>query len=87
MMMASSKGTGEQENASGVIGGHAYSVISAHEITDRNGQQVKLLKLMNPWGDHEWKGDWSDKSPLWIPQLKQQLGVRDADDGVFFISF
>ena len=24
----------------------------------------------NPWGEKEWDGDWSDKSPLWTPQIK-----------------
>ena len=32
-------------------------------------------------------GDWSDKSPLWTPELKEQLQVRDDDDGMFFISY
>jgi calpain-15 len=31
-MMAASHGSGEVENAQGVIGGHAYSLISIHEI-------------------------------------------------------
>ena len=44
---------------SGLIPGHAYTLLSAHEA---NG--VRLLRLRNPWGDHEWTGDWSDKSPL-----------------------
>lgn len=32
-------------------------------------------------------GDWSDKSDKWTPELKQQVGFVDADDGVFFISY
>lgn len=25
----------------------------------------KLVKLRNPWGKGEWKGDWSDESYKW----------------------
>jgi len=40
----------------GIIGGHAYSLISVHRYGD-----IKLVKLRNPWGKHEWKGKWADQ--------------------------
>ncbi len=83
-MMAASKGQGEEKNSAGVISGHAYSMISIHEL-EHQGKQVRLLKLRNPWGHGEWQGDWSDKSPLWTPALKKKVGFTDADDGIFFI--
>ena len=49
IMMAASHGQGENRNDEGVISGHAYSLISIHEIEHR-GKEVKLLKLRNPWG-------------------------------------
>lgn len=70
IILASSTGSGEAENDVGVIGGHAYSVISAHSV-QAHGNLVKLLKLRNPWGRGEWTGDWSDKSSLWTPALKK----------------
>ena len=82
--MAASKGQGENENDDGVISGHAYSLISIHEIK-KNGKPVRLLKLRNPWGTGEWTGDWSDNSPLWTPQLRQDVGCVEADDGAFYI--
>jgi hypothetical protein len=36
----------------GIIGGHAYSLIDAHTLS--NG--VKLLRIRNPWGNSEWTG-------------------------------
>ena len=69
VMMVASTGQGENRNAEGVISGHAYSLISIHELKHR-GKDIKLLKLRNPWGSGEWQGDWSDNSPLWTPQLK-----------------
>ena len=47
---------------------------------------VKLLKLRNPWGDHEWTGAWSDKWTGWTPELKTELQEVDSDDGQFFIA-
>lgn len=47
----------------------------------------KVLKLRNPWGKGEWKGDYSDKSSLWTSELKNRVGWADKDDGIFFIKF
>ena len=83
-MMAASHGAGENRNDEGVISGHAYSLISIHEFNNK-GKEIKLLKLRNPWGSGEWQGDWSDKSPLWTPQLATKLGNVVGNDGIFFI--
>ena len=50
---------GDKSEVPSIVPGHAYTLLSACEA---NG--VKLLRLRNPWGDHEWTGDWSDKSNL-----------------------
>ena len=64
----------------GIVQGHAYSCLRVV----REGEH-RLLKLRNPWGRGEWKGAWSDSSPLWTPRLKSRLGWSDADDGVFWM--
>ena len=84
IMMAASHGEGENRNATGVISGHAYSLISIHKLSV-SGKDVRLLKLRNPWGSGEWQGDWSDASPLWTPALKSEVNFSDANDGIFFI--
>lgn len=68
---------------SGLVFGAVYVV---YEVVEVDGH--KLLKLRNPPGDHgEWKGDWSDESPLWTGRLRAKLGVvDDADDGTFWMS-
>ena len=33
---------------------------AAYEFGDR-----KMVRLRNPWGVFEWKGDWGDHSKLW----------------------
>lgn len=70
----------------GLAGGHAYSLLAALEINYR-GSTVRLVKLRNPWGKGEWKGDWGDNSPLWTPELKAHVGVTNKDDGIFHMTF
>ena len=46
-----------------------------------------MIKLRNPWGQFEWKGDWSDESDKWTPELEAKLKlVKDSNDGTFWIS-
>jgi hypothetical protein len=54
----------------GIVSGHAYSLISVHEA---EGPVPRLVKIRNPWGKGEWKGDYSDNSPLWNPALSAKL--------------
>lgn len=62
---------------------HAYSVMDVRD----EGNQLRLLKLRNPWGHFSWKGDWSDDSSLWTRELKTMLMPRGADEGVFWMCF
>ena len=54
-----------------------------------NGRKVeRLLQLRNPWGFSEWKHAWSDKSSEWdgVPaNVKEEIGYKEEDDGMFFI--
>lgn len=75
-------GTNSEEM--GLVPGHAYTIISAHDITSRN---LKLLKIRNPWGQFEWKGDYSDRSRLWDYELKNLIHYKNVDDGTFYMTF
>lgn len=55
-MGAAMAGGNDTQEKEGLVYGHAYSMISIH----RYGS-VRLIKLRNPWGKHEWVGKWSDK--------------------------
>ena len=81
---------GEDDGQNGIVPGHAYSILDVRHIF---GQ--KLLCLRNPWGSFEWKGDWSDNSPMWKkhPLVRALLkpetftSKKDIDDGMFWISW
>eukprot|EP00548_Thalassiothrix_antarctica_P006431 CAMPEP_0194149096 /NCGR_PEP_ID=MMETSP0152-20130528/36224_1 /TAXON_ID=1049557 /ORGANISM="Thalassiothrix antarctica, Strain L6-D1" /LENGTH=395 /DNA_ID=CAMNT_0038851051 /DNA_START=199 /DNA_END=1384 /DNA_ORIENTATION=- len=78
----------EQE---GLVAGHAYSLISAMEVTEQKmgGKTFRLLQVRNPWGSYEWKGNWSDKSDMWKkhPSIAKKLNFEDADDGSFWMDY
>ena len=77
-----------KERQDGLVGGHAYSLISAVKL-----HSFRLLKLRNPWGNFEWTGDWSDSSPLWKQHadVAKKCGVDPTkgavDDGIFWIDY
>ena len=70
----------------GLIKAHAYSILNISQISTSQGKSEYLFKIRNPWGQKEWNGDWSDKSPLWTERLKNQLDYRDKEDGIFFMN-
>jgi hypothetical protein len=75
----------DKQKAVGLVPGHAYTCIGAKAV-NYNGKNIRLLRIRNPWGEMEWKGDYSDKSRLWTPELKEKFGWTDIDDGAFWMS-
>lgn len=76
---------GDKSEVPSIVPGHAYTLLSACEA---NG--VKLLRLRNPWGDHEWTGDWSDKSKLWTKAMKDGVDPKptlEENDGEFWMCY
>jgi len=73
------------DRTDGLVERHVYSVLHVTEV-----EGIKLVCLRNPWGDdHEWNGDWSDKSNMWdrYPNVKARLRPRFEDDGCFWMSW
>ncbi|KAL4426447.1 hypothetical protein ABPG74_012948 [Tetrahymena malaccensis] len=72
-----------QAKQNGLISNHAYSILETDEIDD-----IKILKLKNPWGKTEWNGKWSDQCTLtWTDKLKEKHKLEVANDGIFWMSF
>lgn len=63
----STKASKELLERLGLVGNHSYGLLDAREVQLEDGSIEKLVKLRNPWGDFEWKGDWGDDSELWTP--------------------
>ena len=58
------------------------------ESSQGKGSLLRLLKIRNPWGKKEWRGDWSDQSDKWTRALHTQLGGKgEKNDGTFWIDY
>ena len=44
----------EANKNTGLVPGHAYSILKIKDITHPQQGKVKLIKLRNPWADKEW---------------------------------
>ncbi|XP_066234652.1 calpain-14 [Saccopteryx leptura] len=78
----------ERVMENGLVDGHAYTVIGIRKVTCKHAPEY-LVKLRNPWGKVEWKGDWSDSSRTWellSPKEKIVL-LKKKDDGEFWMTF
>ncbi|NWT74829.1 CAN14 protein, partial [Prunella himalayana] len=71
----------------GLVAGHAYTVTGIRKVTCQYGPE-NLVRLRNPWGKIEWKGDWSDSSYKWeLLSPKEKILLRKKkDDGEFWMS-
>ena len=68
MIQAWTPGQGNHDilHKNGLSHSHAYTILGVKELS--NG--VRLLKLRNPWGKENYKGDWADDSDKWTDDLR-----------------
>ena len=73
----------EKADELGLVTFHAYALIQIYEC--RNN--IRLLKLRNPWGNQEWKGDYSHASEKWTEDLKKEVKYKSeaCKQGTFFM--
>nr|XP_023474201.1 calpain-14 [Equus caballus] len=78
--------SGERVLETGLVGGHAYTLTGIRKVTWKHGPEY-LVKLRNPWGKVEWKGDWSDSSSTWeLLSPKEKILLLRKDDGEFWMT-
>lgn len=64
-MVASSRpGSDTNKSQTGIVQGHAYTVLNA-TVLNYNGGSDRIMQLRNPWGKGESLGKWSDNDPNW----------------------
>lgn len=86
----------------GLLLNHAYTVQDVISIPDRYDKQrpLRLMRVRNPWGDTEWKGEWSEGSAQFLKyksQLQEYMDTlppdekvdldQPANDGSFFMEY
>lgn len=75
--------TGATADSQGIVRSHAYTLINAYELKDKN---TRLVQIRNPWGYGEWTGEWNDNDPRWTAELKRKYNHAPKEDGIFFMS-
>lgn len=74
---------GGPDQESGIVPGHAYSVIQVKEY-----ENIRLLNIRNPWGSFEWGGEWCDFHENWTPEIMAAIQPKfDKEDGSFWMSY
>ena len=52
-----------------------YAILNVAIVTDSNGVKTQICQMRNPWVDFEWKGNWSDQSPLWTKEDRIKFNI------------
>lgn len=83
---SSESNTRDAKNSKGIISNHSYSILDAREVVDSSGKRDRIIKIRNPWGEFEWKGDWCDESTRWTGRVAAEVGLTSTNDGIFWMS-
>ncbi|XP_076014720.1 calpain-9 [Genypterus blacodes] len=86
---ANCQGSLEKKNNLGIMFRHAYSLTGVEKVKTEHGT-VDLVRLLNPWGNTEWEGSWSDtQGQEWrtvSTEEQQRLDRVNQEDGEFWMS-
>uniref|UniRef100_A0A3Q0SG77 Zgc:85932 n=1 Tax=Amphilophus citrinellus TaxID=61819 RepID=A0A3Q0SG77_AMPCI len=86
---ANCQGSLEKRNGLGILFRHAYSLTAVEKVNTAHGAEY-LVRILNPWGNTEWEGPWSDmKGSEWNSvsiEEQKRLGRVRREDGEFWMS-
>jgi len=72
----------------GLIKDYSFILVSTREEIDKKDKKINLLKMLNPYEDGNWVGDYSDGSELWTDEMKKKFDYKGpSEDGTFFINY
>ena len=86
----------------GLILNHAYAIQAVVSLSDPydKDRPLCLMRVRNPWGNSEWKGEWSEGSAMfekYKPQLQEYMDTlpeeeavnldEPSNDGSFFMDY
>ena len=64
--------------------GHDYTLINIYTV----GDNIKLVKLKNPFGCSEYNGDWEDSDDKWTTEIKKQCEFKEENnEGIFYMPY
>jgi hypothetical protein len=69
----------------GLITNHCYAITGIYNFTFK-GENIQLLKILNPWNRQEFKGYWCDGDKRWCKEIMDYVGFYQKTAGEFFIS-
>jgi len=49
-------------------------MVNNEEHNRKQPSTIRLVRIRNPWGTKEWKGEWSHNSDKWTRSLRKRLG-------------
>jgi len=83
LICAGTPGESDQQSSDGIPERHAYTIFRTAQVSEG----TMLVCVRNPWANGtEWVGRFSDADLAQNnPQLLEQLGTGDADDGTFWM--
>ena len=70
----------------GLLTNHAYQIIDT-AVLRQNNNEIKLLKIKNPWGTNQWNGDWSENSGKWTENFRKNVGYEKKEKGTFWMAY
>ena len=67
---------------------HAYTLINIYTVETDYGKE-KLVKLKNPFGNMEYKGDWDEDSDKWTDEILDLCEYKedDCEKGIFYMAY
>lgn len=66
MVASSQTGSDSLKSVSGIVQGHAYTLLQATEVSlKQSTSKLRLVQLRNPWGKGEGSASWSDNDTEW----------------------